>query len=638
MTGKRERIPTRLSVAVLVAFLLFVTAAGSAGAQETVTGCEVIDSPGEYVVANDISEDEDTCIQVTSDDVVLDGAGNTVTGVNDENSTGVSVGTAFSPVENVTIENLVVTDWGEGISLSSANESEVRNVEIRDTEKNGISVSGSSNLIVDNILKRNEDAVTIGGLFFSSATDNQVRDNTIEDNNGTGVVMVFNAQNNVVENNDINNNSEGVGLFLFPSENEVRGNTVSESEIGVFTAVTNGSVVSNNLIEDNKAGFVSSLTFNETISDNEIVGSNGAGIALLTVFGATLTDNTARGEGPAFTNAFVPELNEETDTVDENDTEEVISDREGNVVERLEIGPSGSETVVSFESSNVTVDGEDPATVPAPPSTKQDLGLYFNATDRFLEEDVGGVDEIDPNQSLDIDVFEDAYLDIDVHYEENDLSGVDESELSLWRYDDATGDWEEVFSTVDTSNDVVDANITEFSTFGVFTAQQGPSVKLSGSSASTGESTTVNIDAQDLSSVTLRNIPTSWSVASSQNDGASVVPDGGGDNIAADGNVTWEWSSEQDSVAVSVTLDVPSSAQIGDYTLEAEAVDDGGNSSADTAVVAVDDCPVEPVVCNYGDDSGNVELSDLQDAIDDFVKGNISLSELQAVIDAFVSN
>jgi len=49
-------------------------------------------------------------------------------------------------------------------------------------------------------------------------------------------------------------------------------------------------------------------------------------------------------------------------------------------------------------------------------------------------------------------------------------------------------------------------------------------------------------------------------------------------------------------------------------------------------------CPFEAVVCDYGDGSGDVSLSDLQDAIDDFVRGDIPLADLQAVVDAFVAN
>jgi len=476
----------------------------------------------------------------------------------------------------------------------------------------------------------------VGG-FFTPAKDNTLRNNTIRDNNGTGVVVIFNAQKNVVEDNDIQNNSEGVAVFFFPSGNEVADNTISESDVAVLTALTNATVVSNNQINDNNAGFVSSLSFNETLSDNQVLGNSQFGIALLTTFGGTFADNTVRGEGPAFTDIFVPDFDEETEGVNESDAEAVISDEEPNVVEGLEIGPAGSETVVSFEASNVTVDGEDPASVPAPPSGSPDLGLYFNATDGLPEGNLSDPGERKLNTSLDVDVFEDPHLDIDVHYDENQLSGVGESDPSLWRYDETEG-WEEVFSTVDESNDVVSANVTEFSTFGVFAGQPGPSVRASGGSASTGESATVDIEAQDLSSLVLRNVPTSWSVASSTNDGASVAPDGSGDNVAAGGNVTWEWTSERTTVDVSVTFDVPDSAQTGDYSLEAEAVDDGGNSTTDTAVVAVDDCPVAPVVCAYGDGSGNVDLSGLQDAIDDFAQGNISLSELQDVIDAFVSS
>jgi len=48
-------------------------------------------------------------------------------------------------------------------------------------------------------------------------------------------------------------------------------------------------------------------------------------------------------------------------------------------------------------------------------------------------------------------------------------------------------------------------------------------------------------------------------------------------------------------------------------------------------------CPVEQVACDYGDNSGNVAPSGLQNVIGDFIDGNISLGELQTVIQAFIS-
>lgn len=55
-------------------------------------------------------------------------------------------------------------------------------------------------------------------------------------------------------------------------------------------------------------------------------------------------------------------------------------------------------------------------------------------------------------------------------------------------------------------------------------------------------------------------------------------------------------------------------------------------------VVKSEGCPVKQVICDYGDESGNVALSGLQDAIDDFIQNSISLSDLQAIINAFISS
>jgi len=89
---------------------------------------------------------------------------------------------------------------------------------------------------------------------------------------------------------------------------------------------------------------------------------------------------------------------------------------------------------------------------------------------------------------------------------------------------------------------------------------------------------------------------------------------------------------------VRVTLDIPSNVQRGNYPLTVSVENTSGATANDAATVTVQDCPVQPIVCNYGDSSGNVPLVGLQNAIDDFVQNNINLSELQAVIDDFINS
>jgi len=159
-----------------------------------------------------------------------------------------------------------------------------------------------------------------------------------------------------------------------------------------------------------------------------------------------------------------------------------------------------------------------------------------------------------------------------------------------------------------------------------------PSVSASGDTASLGGQATVTVDSEDVGSISVSNIPNSWSVASSQDDGAQLIG-------SPSQGLIWSWAASgvQSSVSVSVTFDIPSNAQTGTSTdLEVTASSPEGDAM-DTATVTIEDCPVEPVVCNY-DPNGNIGTAELQDAINDFVQGSIGPGDLQAVINAFISS
>jgi hypothetical protein len=77
---------------------------------------------------------------------------------------------------------------------------------------------------------------------------------------------------------------------------------------------------------------------------------------------------------------------------------------------------------------------------PIDPNNAENIGVYFNATNRTS-----------------------SFFNASVGYADADVSGVDESSLALWRYD---GSWTKLpGSTVDTAANTVSANITDFSAF-----------------------------------------------------------------------------------------------------------------------------------------------------------------------------
>jgi len=157
------------------------------------------------------------------------------------------------------------------------------------------------------------------------------------------------------------------------------------------------------------------------------------------------------------------------------------------------------------------------------------------------------------------------------------------------------------------------------------------SVTASGGSASPGGRATVTVDAEDVTSVAINDIPDDWSVASSSTDGGQLIG-----NPSTGIVVSYATAGEQPSVSISVTFDIPSDAPIQDNNLEVVAFGTSGPDATDTATVSVQDCPADPVVCSY-DPNGDIGTGELQQGINDFTQENIGTGDLQAIINAFLT-
>ena len=103
------------SVSIFVIVLLSV----DAGAQTTINSCTKLDSPGYYVLDQDLKDSSAICINITSSDVIFDGSGHVIEGSNIVYGDGIfgSYGVyASSPgaeddlpsLSNVTVKNVTL--------------------------------------------------------------------------------------------------------------------------------------------------------------------------------------------------------------------------------------------------------------------------------------------------------------------------------------------------------------------------------------------------------------------------------------------------------------------------------------------------------------------------------------------------
>lgn len=383
-----------------------------------VDSCTVIDEPGQYELVGDIEGTAtDACIQIKSDDVVLDGNGHTVRGEDVESGVGILVfngsregypreGSALNDVTvrnvevsnwkrgvqigetldsgpTVTLRNVTVTNNGGGMSLFGADESRLENVDVSDNERAGIVVWETRNLTAEGITANRNGG---SGISFSDVVlDSSFSDVTVTGNDGHGIHFSTVAVNNSVTGAYVANN-DGAGVsFVDSSDNVVRDSTVVDNTgPGVLADPANGDRIEN-----------------VSVGGNEIAYRNG-------VSGA----------------------------------------RYGVIADGLRLD---SGVVASFDQNVSSFDGEE--SVPEPPRDARTAGPAANLT-------------------MSDEAAAEAQVTITFPYADEAVGN--ESTLSVFRYSDGT--WRPVAATsVDAENQTVTATVRESGVFvPVYADQSGP--------------------------------------------------------------------------------------------------------------------------------------------------------------------
>lgn len=287
-----------LAGAVAGAIVLGEPAAPTAAGQSAENGqdeatavdsCTVVDEPGRYELTADVEgAATDACIQIASDDVVLDGNGHAVSGADNGSGVGllvfngsregdsrdgpalgnvtvrdveftdwergVQAGETLGSGPTVTLRNVSVTDNGDGVSLFGADESRLTDVEATDNERSGIDLWETSNLTADGVTASANGAS--GVSFSDTALDSSFSNVTVTDNGGHGIQFSTVAVNNTVSNASVANNSGAGVSFTDSADNAVRNSTVVDNAgPGVLAHPADGDRVSDVRVGGNEIAY-----------------------------------------------------------------------------------------------------------------------------------------------------------------------------------------------------------------------------------------------------------------------------------------------------------------------------------------------------------------------------------------------
>lgn len=248
---------------------------------------------------------------IGADYVTIDGAGHTISGSDH------MVGVYATGRTGVTVRNLVIRNFNQGILLYLCPNSMVIDNTAANNTNNGIWVSDSpGNMISYNTANRNEGS----GIYLSNATystvssntansnilngieltdhsdNNTITDNVADYNGNSGIKMTNSVENTVTGNTACGNGWDGIHLLNFAHQNTVTKNTACENDrAGIYSSRSHDNDLLQNTLQSNSYG-IYSYSSNNTLEVNGLYGNNVSGVYLResnwTVIGNYICYNT----------------------------------------------------------------------------------------------------------------------------------------------------------------------------------------------------------------------------------------------------------------------------------------------------------------------------------------------------------
>jgi parallel beta-helix repeat protein len=215
-----------------------------------------------YAFTSNINES----IYVERDNIVVDGAGYILQG------TGSGGGIFLSDRSNVTIKNMKITEFNDGIRLDdSFNNSIFGNNLIANLVVGLQLINSSSNRIYGNIITNNDD---YGIWLWAGSTNNSIYENNITDNR-YGIWLEYMSFHNSISGNNIINNDEGIQLRE-SSNNTISGNNITgNNKYGIKLEYSSNNIIyHNNFINNGLAQADSVDSINNVWDDGYPSGGN----------------------------------------------------------------------------------------------------------------------------------------------------------------------------------------------------------------------------------------------------------------------------------------------------------------------------------------------------------------------------
>ncbi len=220
---------------------------GSVGAITEIDSCTTISEPGYYMLNKSImNRYAENCIYIKSDDVILDGAGYTIDSL-ERVGTGINV----NSYKNVTLNNLILTDWSRGIFYYNVENGNITGNRVSNTYS-GIYLASSKNIILDN---NNFSFNTLGTGIFIDYVSNIIISNNIANDNREGIITENFRDSTLSHNIAMHNQIHGIKIIGNrggSENNNLSYNTVTDNGYGIYLTLSENSTIDNNIASNNQ--------------------------------------------------------------------------------------------------------------------------------------------------------------------------------------------------------------------------------------------------------------------------------------------------------------------------------------------------------------------------------------------------
>jgi len=170
-------------------------------------GCRNIVWKGAYTLVNStIVNYPSTCMVIDTSDVYFDGQGYTIDGPA-TTAIGINVvGTIGNELTNVTIINVDIYKFADGISFTYVDDSKILDSITRTQADNGIQLEITDSILINNTNSSGNVGASDAGIYIATTTNSNIT-NILSDGNDVGIVLInAGADNNLIHSSTFINN------------------------------------------------------------------------------------------------------------------------------------------------------------------------------------------------------------------------------------------------------------------------------------------------------------------------------------------------------------------------------------------------------------------------------------------------